>query len=259
MTLLNIKQPNKKILNEKKPNYSIMPTCTKFAAALMLGGAATMAAAEVSGELGAGYLSSQGNSDTTTINFDANIDYRPSAASRWKHSVFAGAFYAETDEDRSAERYIAGLKSRFDLTKRDYIFGLIDGEKNSFSGIETRYSGVVGYGRSIIEQPAHILNGEVGIGVRRNEFATGNKETDAVARGVLDYAWKISKTSEFTQVFLLEYGQENTYFQSDTGLTLLIAGDFSTKLGYTIKNNSDVPTGTEKTDRYTSISVVYGF
>jgi putative salt-induced outer membrane protein len=38
-----------------------------------------------------------------------------------------------------------------------------------------------------------------------------------------------------------------------------VNGNLASKIAYTIKSNSDVPAGTEKTDKITSITLVYSF
>lgn len=235
----------------------------KLAAAggLVVSSQAVMAEKEAgfSGELSATYLSTSGNSESTNAALGATLDYKPSDSSRWLHSAYAGAQFAEEDNEQSAERYEAGFKTLYNQTPRTYWFGALDFEKDLFSGVDTRYSLTAGVGRHLIDLERHKLDGELGVGIRYLEFADGDDTTDAILRGLLDYSWLISKTSTFNQKVLVEVGNENTYLQSDTSLTLLIAGSVSAKLGYTIKRNSEVPDDVEKTDTYTTVSLLYGF
>ena len=78
-------------------------------------------------------------------------------------------------------------------------------------------------------------------------------------RGGLDYLLHISETSEFEQKLLTEIGSENTYTESVTALRAKVVGNLALVLSYTIKNNSDVPPGIEKTDTFTAISLEYAF
>ncbi|NNE63504.1 MAG: DUF481 domain-containing protein, partial [Gammaproteobacteria bacterium] len=69
----------------------------------------------------------------------------------------------------------------------------------------------------------------------------------------------ISETSKFGQTISIEEGEENTHTESETSLKLQIDGNLTAKLAYLIKRNSEVPANTEKTDKITTISLVYGF
>ena len=75
----------------------------------------------------------------------------------------------------------------------------------------------------------------------------------------LDYAWQISETSAFQQTLAVESGNENTYTESVTSLSASLVGNLALVASYTIKNNSEVPVGTEETDKFTAISLEYTF
>lgn len=245
--------------------FTILTTITQRIAAIVvsvscLGG---IAFAEdfkpVTGEVGAGYLSSSGNSDTTDLQASIKLQYQPTAESRWQHNFGAFAFTSSTDEQQTTERYAVDAKSAYNFSEFNYVFGTLNFEKDRFSGVDTRYAGTVGYGRRLLNGPVHVLNLELGAGARHSELPDESSETDAIVRGFLDYRWKLTDHSRFAQTFLAELGEENNFYVSDSSLHLDIMGGLSAKLGYVIKHNSDVPAGIEKTDRFTSVSVVYGF
>ncbi|MGI9308794.1 MAG: DUF481 domain-containing protein, partial [Gammaproteobacteria bacterium] len=54
-------------------------------------------------------------------------------------------------------------------------------------------------------------------------------------------------------------GSSNTYTESVTKLKASMTGALALTLSYTIRHNSDVPPDTEKSDRFTAISLEYGF
>ena len=58
---------------------------------------------------------------------------------------------------------------------------------------------------------------------------------------------------------VVESGSNNTYTESVSAVKANLVGDFALVLSYTIKQNSDVPAGSEKTDRLTAISIEYAF
>ncbi len=67
------------------------------------------------------------------------------------------------------------------------------------------------------------------------------------------------ETAEFRQDLTVEAGGENTYTQSVTAISAKLLGELALVASYTIKNNSDVPPLTEKTDTYTALSLEYLF
>ena len=88
---------------------------------------------------------------------------------------------------------------------------------------------------------------------------TREDEDNTIVTGEARYAYRISETATLSEDLLVESGDDNTYTESNTALTSKINGNLALKLSYLVKHNSDVPDGTEKTDKITSISLIYGF
>jgi len=123
----------------------------------------------------------------------------------------------------------------------------------------TQLSESIGYGRRIIDVDAHKLNAEIGLGARQSDLSDGTKEDELILRGGLNYKWIISESAEFNQEFVVESGDKNTYLESITALKADLVGSLALVASYTIKNNSDVPIGTQKTDTYSALSIEYTF
>ena len=87
----------------------------------------------------------------------------------------------------------------------------------------------------------------------------GTSESEFIVRGGLNYRWILSETAEFIQALSVESGETNTYSESVTALKASLLGELALVASYTIKNNSDVVPGTEKTDTYTALSLEYAF
>lgn len=209
-----------------------------------------------SGKASLGYLGTSGNTDTTNMSGAFEVAY---AMEKWTHAFSAAAIKASEDNDTTAEAYVAGWKSERELTDVNFLYGRLDWRKDRFSGYETQFSQTIGYGHRLIDTERHSLNAELGFGARQSELADGTDENETILTGGLYYAWQLSDTAEFTQDFLVEAGDENTYSMSKTALTAALLGDLALVVSYTIKNNSDVPLGTEKTDTFTALSLEYAF
>ncbi|MEE8306594.1 MAG: DUF481 domain-containing protein [Gammaproteobacteria bacterium] len=209
-----------------------------------------------SGKAALGYLATSGNSDNANLNAAFSLGYD---RDQWHHSLDTTAIGATTANQTTAEAYSLGYKAQYDFSEFNYVFGLVDWNKDKFSGYDQQVSEAVGYGRRVINNERHVLNLELGAGARQSDLRDGTSQTEGVIRGGLDYAWQLSETAEFTQDFVVEVGDENTYLESVTALRARILADIALVASYTIKQNTDVPIGSEKTDTFAVLSLEYAF
>ena len=209
-----------------------------------------------SGKATLGYLATSGNTENSTLNAGFEVGYK---AGNWAHLFNAAAINASESEVTSAEAYDVGWKSERNLTDKDFLFGRLSWRKDRFSGYDTQISETVGYGRRLIDTDKHKLNAEIGAGARQSELQDGTKEDETIFRGGMYYKWLFSETAEFRQDLTVEGGNKNTYTESVTALSAKLMGNLALVASYTIKNNSDVPLLTEKTDTYTALSLEYKF
>ncbi len=231
-----------------------------FAASLIL--AAPVFAAEeeaddpLEGNIKFGYLATTGNTETSSLNTGFEARY---VVGHWHHEATASAINASENKVTTAEAYEVGWKSGWDFSDRDYVFGRLNWRKDRFGGFDTQFSQTVGYGRRIIVTDAHSLDGELGFGARQSDDQLGVSTDETIGTGALKYKWKFSDTSEFNQTLRFEAGNDNTFSESVTSITARLIGAFNLVASYTIRNNSDVPVGTEKTDTRTAVSLEYAF
>lgn len=209
-----------------------------------------------SGKAGLGYLATSGNSDNTSLNAVFKLAYDLES---WHHQFGAQAVGNVTNDVTTAERYQASVKSKYDFTEHDYIFGLVSWEKDRFSGYREQTSETIGYGRRLINSATQILNVELGVGAKQADLADGTRETGTIGRLGADYLWKFSETAEFSQLLAVESGSGNTYIESVTAISAKLMDSLALGISYTIKNNSDVPAGLEKTDTFTAVNLEYSF
>ena len=227
---------------------------TAFVLAL---GCSTVQAGEWKGEAGAGLLTTSGNSETESLNGSFLLEY---LAKPWKNTFTATGINNGDEEGRTAERYSVGNKTDYDFTENDYLFLALEWEKDLFGGIRERTSQAIGYGRHILTGPTHILDAEIGGGLRQTEEQdTGIEEEEAIARLSGKYQWIISDTSAFSQTVKVEHGSSNTFYETISGLKLSIIGNLFANITFTTRTNSDVPPDTKKTDTETAISLSYAF
>lgn len=203
-----------------------------------------------------GYLATSGNTENSTLNTGFEISH---TSGKWVHLLQAAAITASQDEVTTAEAYDLGWKSERELTDKDFLFGRLQWRKDNFGAFDTQFSQTVGYGRRLIDNDVHKLNAEVGVGTRQSELQFGGNENETIFTAGGYYTWLLSETAEFRQSLTFAAGDENTYSESVTALSAKLLGDLALVASYTIKHNSDVLPLTEKSDRYTALSLEYLF
>jgi putative salt-induced outer membrane protein len=210
----------------------------------------------LSGQVAFGYLATSGNSENENMNLTFGGQYD---GEKWEHSLKGLGVKARSSNATTAEAYGLAWKSKYDINENDYVFGSAAWDKDEFSGYDQQIREVVGYGRRFIDRETHTLNAEAGAGFRQADLRDGTSEDESILTLGLDYQWLISETASFKQLFAIESGADNRYTESVTSLSTDVWGDIALVLSYTIKSNSDVPVGTEKTDTFTAISLEYSF
>ena len=222
----------------------------------------TQAEGPWSGKVGLGYLASEGNTESSsaTAEFEANY-----AVNAWEHSA-AGRFFSSSDaEGTTAENYLLGWQSKYNFTENNYGFGAIDWIKNRFSGYPRQVFATVGYGRRIINTESINFDAEVGAGYADQKSINPTPPPDeisedgALATASLDFLWRWTENSEFSQYLGANYTSANTYWESITKVSAKINSTLALGVSYTVQGNTDVAPGIEKTDRFTAITLDYSF
>jgi putative salt-induced outer membrane protein len=210
-----------------------------------------------------GFISTSGNTETQTTSLKADLTYE---VDKWRHRAHAEGYGTESEDDTgntvvSAERYELSGKSDYKFTEFDYVYGLVKFQKDRFSGFEYEHIVSLGYGRKAIKQDNMELDLEIGPGERFFKVDAIDAESDeeALLRLAANYWWQITANSKFTQKLSTDIGEEITSTESITGVQANINSTLALKFTYTIRNKSEVPAGTEKTDTEAAVILVYSF
>ena len=209
-----------------------------------------------SGRVSFGFLATSGNTENSNLNGSFEIGY---ATGKWTHLFDAYAINAKENNVNTAEAYGAGWKSEWNLSETSFLFGKLSYRNDRFSGFPTQFSQSAGYGRRFIDTARHTLNAEAGAGARQSERADGVDENDFILDAALHYRWTFSESANFQQDLGIEYGENNTYLESVSAVTAQLIGQLALVASFTIKSNSDVPVGSEKTDTFSAITLEYVF
>jgi putative salt-induced outer membrane protein len=203
-----------------------------------------------------GYLATSGNTENSTLNTGFEVGY---TSGKWLHLLTAAAISASENKESTAEAYDVGWKSERKITDLNFVFGRVQWRKDKFGAYDTQFSQTLGYGRRLIDSDQHKLNVELGFGARQSQLQSGENDNETIITAGGYYKWQFSETAQFRQDLKTEAGSSNTYIESVTAISARLIGDLALVASYTIKNNSDVPPSTEKTDTYTALSLEYSF
>jgi putative salt-induced outer membrane protein len=211
---------------------------------------------EGTGELG--FVSTSGNTESTALNLKLNFIR---TTERWRHRFTGTALMTSEDGDKDNERYTAEVQSDRKLSEKSWLFGSFRWDADKFGTYDPQLVFSAGYGRLLMQSENHQLKGEIGVGYRDlTERVSGDSSSDAIARFLLDDNWQVFATTAWSNRLLIETGKNNTFIQFNTGLTVSMTERFAVKLGFELRNNSEIPPGdAEHTDTITSANLVYNF
>lgn len=215
------------------------------------------ASAEWSGSGELGLVFARGNTDTQTLNTELKLGY---THDRWTNTSNFSFLRSETDDEVDASRFVFDNHTDYSLSEVSYLTGVGRYDRDRFSSFEFQTSLALGYGRKLIDNERQTFSVEAGPGVRYSEIRdTGETETDLIGRAAADYRLKISETAELTNATLVESGSSNTFLENQTALTVDINDSLALKTGFSVRHNTDVEPGREKTDYLSTVNLVYSF
>jgi len=212
------------------------------------------------------FLSTSGNTDTTSIGGGLEANYNPKP---WLFTLKGAYLKSATDGVTTAEAFTGSLRASRDLTERLDVF--VGGRylRNRFSGIDNLYGFDGGAGYKLLLGPVHFLRVEGGVGYTHEEdiitqddvtFTTSRNYPNAKA-GV-SYMWQFSKNAAFTNDFsyLLDLDQTANWFISDkAAISAAISKIFALQASWTLLwRNQPVP-GFGHTDTATAVGLVAKF
>ena len=231
-----------------------------------------------SGELG--FASTTGN--TRSQNLDAKLGLNQENA-QWKNSFFLDALRSKsqvTVEDAdgnpvkkyntTANRYDGGASVGYKLDPRSYIVGAGRYEHDDFGANRWQAIVSIGYGYIALKTQRTELSFEIGPGFKEYQPAdttivvdgqsqpyTQDRQQEMVARGLVNYKFRLTANTSFDDTFLVEAGSKDKYFQNDAGLVVSMTKKLSLKVGYEVRHHSTVLPGVKKTDTLATTNIVY--
>jgi len=231
-----------------------------------------------SGELG--FASTTGNSRSQNLNAKLGMNQE---TDQWKNNFFLDALRSKgqvkvTDSagatvsqfDTTANRYDMGASVGYKLDTRSYIVSAARYEHDDFGANRWQAVLSVGYGYIALKTDRTELSFEIGPGFKEYQPAPSTvlvdgvnvpysqqRQDEAVARGLVNYKYRLTSNTSFDDTFLVEAGSKNKYYQNDAGIAVSMTKKLSLKVGFEVRYNSNVLPGVRKTDTLTTTNIVY--
>ncbi len=207
-------------------------------------------------QVGASFVGTSGNTDTSTIGADFAAHTRGAV---WQFDTTAAAIRASTSGTSTAERYLGALRAQRTLTPLLKFTAGEKAERDRLSGIAFRNVADAGLGWGLVRSPAWTLDGTTSLAWNHESWIGGPDRNDPV--GVLQALSRVpfgaagDTTQRFT--FYPDFRDSSAY-RSEAEVTAQAAlnSRLALKLGYLWRySNSPVP-GFVKTDNTATASVV---
>ena len=208
-----------------------------------------------SGELGLAI--SKGNTDSETVVGKFKLAREDDT---WRHAVLASFLYGTSDGLENARRYELFGSSGYRFAERHYVFGSGRNERDHFSSDEYQTTIAGGYGFEAFMSEETKLVFEIGPGYRwSKEQDVRVHNNEAIARGFMDFSHQLTETTRLFDTLLIESGGDNTFVRNEFGVQVRMTDALALKDGFEIRHNTDVSDDRRRTDRLTTVNVVYGF
>ncbi|PBJ83411.1 hypothetical protein CMZ84_02530 [Lysobacteraceae bacterium NML93-0399] len=207
------------------------------------------------GELGLAIA--KGNTDNETLVGKLKLAREDDV---WRHSVLASFLYGTSDGLENARRYELFGSTGYRFGERHYVFGSGRNERDHFSSDEYQTTVAGGYGFEAFMSEDTKLVLEIGPGYRWSKKQDVRvHDNEAIARGFMDFSHQLTDSTRIYDTLLIESGGDNTFVRNDFGVQVSMTDALALKAGFEIRHNTDVSDDRRRTDRLTTVNVVYGF
>lgn len=205
------------------------------------------------------FLSTSGNTRTSTIGGGLEVNYKPDP---WLFTFKAAYLRASTDDVTTAESLAGSLRGARDLTPRVDVYVESTYQRNRFAGLNSLVGGDGGGGYKILVGPVHALRVEAGVGYTHESDTVGPSRDYANGHAGLGYKWTFSKTANFSNDFayMLDFSDSSNWFITDkAAVTAALSSIFSLQASWTLLYRNEPVLGFRKTDTATAVALVAKF
>jgi putative salt-induced outer membrane protein YdiY len=217
-------------------------------------------------EVEMGVIFTSGNTDTSSIT--ARISGRQDLP-KWNNDYVTEILVKQDnvtgqDEEKvtqtTAQKLYLAAQGNYKLTDPHHrLFVFASYEDDRFSNFSFQSTLATGWNQKLWQSETSHFEYSVGPGYAFAETQSEESQNGVIMRGALDYFWKLSEFSNFTQQFSLEVGQDNTKSKSSSSVSSRISGALEMKISVALDHNTRVESGRQKLDTQMAVTLVYRF
>lgn len=208
-----------------------------------------------------GIVGQTGNKEMFTGNTAANIN-RQSGGVTLLGSLLV--LYGQTDGVVSTNQQRLSGRIESEITKKYFLYGALELERDEFKDLALRTTATVGLGRTWWKEGDNFWKTGAGVGVTNEAFESGGSRTFPVAELISEYSKEIRKGMLFTDTarlvpdlsYIPGWRAENT---AGLSFALNSKGDLRLKLSVLNQYDNKPQSGVERLDTYYILSVMKTF
>ncbi|MEN8165343.1 MAG: DUF481 domain-containing protein [Acidobacteriota bacterium] len=206
------------------------------------------------------YVSTTGNTDTSTFGLDFSFVRRPTP---WGFEAYGSFNRAEDTGELTAERYIVGVRGTRALNDRWTLFAGLSGEQDEFAGFDMRTLLEAGATYKAVDNGKIFLSFDGGLTYTDEDRI--EPEPDVSYMGGLaavHFAWTISETAKLTEdlTYYPNFDDSADWrLASITALEASLTDLFGLRLSYEYRFRNEPIGDNDDTDTTTKASVVVKF
>jgi len=213
-----------------------------------------------SSSVGLSFVTVSGNTESQTLSLTGDAVREDEGS---KMEINLGTVYGKSAGEKTAEYWYGKAKYDCKITPKAYLFGVFNTKGNKLSGYDYRVSAYPGAGYNFLNGRQSLV-AEVGPGFfyEKRVLDTEDDLSFFSGRAYSKYIFKITKLSNFSQdvEYLHNFDNEKDYrVNTNTTLTAKISDLLSLKLNLLVQHANQPPMGNERTDMFTSTSLVFTF
>ena len=216
----------------------------------------------LNGSVQLGALSTFGPTDSNTLSARTTYTYR---TQRWEHELDAKLLRSSSEQlvirldangdtisdaqgepvkdlitNTTSKRGFVSAQSRFFLSEKTYLFGVVDYETNKPANIDKSTRQIAGFGYKLWRSKSDQLGAEIGVGRKSRFEVDGSSEEDPI--GYLGFIFRrnLSKKSSLAIELDSDFASDNRYTEADITFKWSVRNPLSIKLRYEARFNSTV-------------------
>ncbi len=206
------------------------------------------------------YVSTTGNTDTSSFGLDFSFVRRPTP---WGFEAYGLFNRAEDTGELTAERYLAGVRGTRALNDRWNLFGGLSGEKDEFAGFDLRTMLEAGATYKAVDNGKFFLSFDGGLTYTDEDRIEPEPDTSFMGGlAAVHFAWTFSESAKLIQdlTYYPNFDDSADWrLESITALEASLTDLFGLRLSYEYRFRNEPIGDNDDTDTTTKASLVVKF